>query len=65
LPAAGGTPREREVAALVLRGQSAKAIASSLVISPWTVDDHLKTIYEKAGITSRGELVLLVPGGPA
>jgi DNA-binding CsgD family transcriptional regulator len=61
LRAYGLTGREREVAALVLRGHSAKAIASSLVISPWTVQDHMKAIYEKTGLRSRAELVALRP----
>jgi DNA-binding CsgD family transcriptional regulator len=59
LRAFGLTGREREVAALALRGHSAKAIASSLVISPWTVQDHMKAIYEKTGLRSRGELIAL------
>jgi DNA-binding CsgD family transcriptional regulator len=61
LRAMGLSSREREVAALVLRGQPAKAIASALMISPWTVQDHLKAIYDKTGVRSRAELIGLVP----
>jgi DNA-binding CsgD family transcriptional regulator len=61
LRALGLSAREREVAALVLQGHSTKAIASALVISPWTAQDHLKAIYEKVGVSSRSELVSLVP----
>jgi DNA-binding CsgD family transcriptional regulator len=63
LRALGLSGREREVATLVHRGQSAKAIASSLMISPWTVQDHLKAIYDKTGVRSRSELAALVPLG--
>jgi DNA-binding CsgD family transcriptional regulator len=60
LRAIGLSSREREVAGLVLRGQSAKAIAATLVISPWTVQDHLKAIYDKTGMRSRADLLGLV-----
>jgi DNA-binding CsgD family transcriptional regulator len=63
LRALGLTAREREVAALAQRGHSAKGIASTLMISPWTVQDHLKAIYEKTGVGSRAELVSLAPAG--
>ncbi len=46
----------------MVEGRSAKAIASELVISPWTVQDHLKAIYAKTGVRSRSELAGLVPG---
>lgn len=56
---------EREVTALRLQGHSAKAIAAALTISPWTVRDHIKAIYDKSGVRSRPELVTLVPGAVA
>jgi DNA-binding CsgD family transcriptional regulator len=65
LRALGLTSREREVADLVAGGHSAKAIAASLVISPWTVQDHMKAIYEKTGVRSRGELLTMMPGAVA
>jgi DNA-binding CsgD family transcriptional regulator len=65
LRALGLSAREREVAALLLPGHSAKAIAAALTISPWTVQDHIKAIYEKTGVRSRPELVTLVPGAVA
>ncbi|MFD4676559.1 LuxR C-terminal-related transcriptional regulator [Lentzea sp. NPDC058450] len=54
------TPREREVAVLAARGLTNKEIASSLVISVRTVDNHLSNAYSKLGITTRGELALVL-----
>lgn len=55
--ALGLTPRERQVLELVRAGRSAAEIAAELVLSPHTVNDHLKAIYAKAGVRSRRELV--------
>ncbi len=48
-----------EVASLLIQGRSAKAIASTLVLSPWTVQDHMKAIYEKTGVSDRYALAAL------
>jgi DNA-binding CsgD family transcriptional regulator len=55
LRAYGLTAREREVAQLTLRGATAMQAAQRLAISPHTVNDHLKSIFEKTGTRTRGE----------
>lgn len=53
------TERERDVVQLLLRGNSAKAIARALQISPETARNHLKRIYPKLGVASQAELFAL------
>jgi DNA-binding NarL/FixJ family response regulator len=49
------TPRERHVLALVSEGCADKEIAAALVISVWTVHDHLKRIFTRLGARTRTE----------
>jgi DNA-binding CsgD family transcriptional regulator len=59
------TGAEVRVAELVARGMTNRAMAEELIVSPHTVDAHLKHMYVKLGIHSRVELtVLALQHGP-
>jgi DNA-binding CsgD family transcriptional regulator len=50
------TTREREVVALAVRGHANTEIAKALWLSPYTVQDHLKSAFDKVGVSNRSEL---------
>ncbi len=56
----GLTHQERAIAALVFQGSSTAEISGKLRITEHTVQDHLKSIFEKTGVRSRRELVATV-----
>ena len=52
----GLTARESEVTRRLLTGLARKTIASELRISLHTVNDHVKAVFDKTGVSSAGEL---------
>jgi DNA-binding CsgD family transcriptional regulator len=57
IEAYGLTPREREVVKSIARGCSTPEIAAELFLSAHTVRDYIKSVFDKVGVSSRGELV--------
>jgi DNA-binding CsgD family transcriptional regulator len=51
------TDREQQIVGLLARGAGTNEIADQLFLSRHTVRDHIKAIFAKAGVSSRGELV--------
>ena len=58
----GVTGAQAKVVALVLRGYSTKQIVRQLVISQYTVQEHLRAVFDKLGVGSRQELAAVLLG---
>lgn len=53
------TPREREILALIGRGLANEEIAERLSIAPKTARNHVSRVYDKTGVASRAQAVVL------
>ncbi|MFC4600926.1 helix-turn-helix transcriptional regulator [Cohnella hongkongensis] len=53
----GLSEREKQLLGAVVRGLSTHEISRELFISTHTVQDHLKSIFSKTGVSSRRELI--------
>ena len=52
------------MARLVLRGAATPAIVEALHISRYTVQDHLRAVFDKVGVRSRRDLAGRLVGPP-
>ncbi|HEY5222473.1 MAG TPA: helix-turn-helix transcriptional regulator [Microbacteriaceae bacterium] len=56
----GLTDRERTIAGFVCQGMSTRHISNRLHLTVDTVQDHLKSVFNRLGVHSRGELVAMI-----
>ena len=56
------TPQELQVSLLLAEGRTTREAAAALFLSPKTVEYHLRKVYTKLGIGSRGELADVLGG---
>jgi DNA-binding CsgD family transcriptional regulator len=54
--------RETEVLTQLAQGRETTEVASAMALSPFTVQDHLKSVFAKTGVRSRRDLVARVLG---
>lgn len=60
--AIGLTARETDVLRELVRGSDTRVVADRLFVSPNTVQDHLKSVFAKAGVRTRPALVARASG---
>ena len=53
-------PRQKQVLALLMQGNSEKQIAQALGLSPHTVHVYIRTVYRSFNVNSRGELLAVM-----
>jgi DNA-binding CsgD family transcriptional regulator len=53
----GLSERERQITRLCMQGQATSQMAQTLGVSPYTVQDHLKSIFAKTGARTRHTLL--------
>lgn len=58
------SPRENEIARMVARGHTNRAIASMLDISLYTVSAHMRRIFTKLGVSTRAEMIAVLSDNP-
>jgi DNA-binding CsgD family transcriptional regulator len=60
MAAYGLTDREKMICGLVCQGLSTRRIADRLHLTSDTVQDHLKSVFDRTSVHSRGELVAAI-----
>jgi DNA-binding CsgD family transcriptional regulator len=60
MSAYGLTDREKTICGLVCQGLPTRQIAGQLYLTTDTVQDHLKSVFDRTGVHSRGELVATI-----
>jgi len=58
----GLTPREGQLLRLIASGADTRTVARILLLSEYTVQDHLKSVFAKTGVRSRSALLAQVRG---